>query len=152
MLLFRVWRERCPWFRYEDVLAIGTYFAVSFSSYPMFTPVCACWVIVAVANEYGPIAKRIRRGPVFYIGQISLSLYVVHAPILNAIRHLAPLLAIRIGIDYANLFTAGLTAVVSVAAASVLNRAIEYPGIRVGNRLIAAMVAKSGHTPRVVLP
>jgi peptidoglycan/LPS O-acetylase OafA/YrhL len=100
-------------------------------------PLAAAALIFALASDTGPMARLLRWGPLFWLGQISFSLYLIHWPLMS-----------RMAV-FAWLWSGGPPTVAVIAAWGVLvlalglalsaltYRFIELPGRRLGAGLIA---------------
>jgi peptidoglycan/LPS O-acetylase OafA/YrhL len=116
---------------------IGTEFCAAVGSWRMASvPLAAAALNYALASDAGPIACLLRLKPLFWLGQVSFSLYLIHWPLLSRTGWLlkqaagpnpgAPLIVAW-----------ALTALAACLALSALTyRCIELPGRRFAARLV----------------
>jgi len=130
---------------------LGAEWCAALGSRRMATvPLAAAALIYALASDSGPVARVLRAWPLFWLGQVSFSLYMIHWPLMTRTAVLAwlwsggpPGLKV-IGVWGGGVLAAGL------ALSAVTYRFVEVPGRRLG---AAFSFASSGQgLPRVKGP
>ena len=114
---------------------LGAEWCAALGSRRMATvPLAAVALIYALASDTGPTARVLRAWPLFWLGQVSFSLYMIHWPLMSRAAVLAwlwsggpPGLAV-IGIWGVGVLAVGL------ALSALTYRFVEVPGRRLGAR------------------
>lgn len=87
MLVYR-WREKRPE-RDKLAMVVGVAFVAAFLlAAPDILLVALFAVIVAVADIAGPAGRLFSIPPLHWLGELSYSIYLVHLPVLTAVRYL----------------------------------------------------------------
>jgi peptidoglycan/LPS O-acetylase OafA/YrhL len=94
------------------------------------TGVGSCYVILLSTEERGPFSRLLQLKPFLFLGRISYSLYLVHLPILMMLS-----IGIYGKLSYGYLFLPFFA--LALIAATLFNRLVEVPSIRLG-KLIGA--------------
>jgi len=100
-------------------------------------PLAAAALIFALASDAGPIARLLRAWPLFWLGQVSFSLYMIHYPLMWRSAVLAWLWSRGVpSVGVIGVWGLGVLAV-GLALSALTYRFIELPGRRLGARLAA---------------
>jgi peptidoglycan/LPS O-acetylase OafA/YrhL len=97
-------------------------------------PLAAAGLIFALASDAGPIARVLRAWPLFWLGQVSFSLYMIHWPLMSRAAVLAWLWSRGPpGLAVIGVWGVGVL-VVGLALSALTYRFVEVPGRRLGAR------------------
>jgi peptidoglycan/LPS O-acetylase OafA/YrhL len=75
---------------YGSLGGLGTEWCAAVGSARMASvPLAAAVLIFALASDSGPVARGLRAWPLFWLGQVSFSLYMIHWPLMTRMAALA---------------------------------------------------------------
>jgi peptidoglycan/LPS O-acetylase OafA/YrhL len=104
-------------------------------------PLAAAALIYALASDAGPMARVLRAWPLFWLGQVSFSLYMVHLPLMSRTAALPWLWSGRPpGLAVIGVWGVGVL-VMALALSALTYRFIEVPGRRLGARATSQSLA-----------
>jgi peptidoglycan/LPS O-acetylase OafA/YrhL len=114
---------------------LGAEWCAALGSRRMATvPLAAAALIYALASDAGPLARILRAWPLFWLGQLSFSLYMIHWPLMTRAAVLAWLWSRGPpGLGVIGVWGAGVLAL-GLGLSALTYRFIEVPGRRLGAR------------------
>jgi len=115
--------------------------ATAITRQPQPAAVAGAAALIYVAGRLGRLTTWLRAGPLQYLGGISYSLYLVHAPFGWGIVGLGNALAKSSVL--AHFGSIGLAIGASIVLAHLLRSYVEVPGIQLGRRLTSGAPARS---------
>ncbi len=135
-ILYLVWEKVDLSFKGFDVLAAILFLVFTYSSAAFLSPITIVVLIAALAYDKGPVAQFLGSWPVWKVGEISLSVYLLHAPLLHIIEHFKPILAQHMNENLAASSTVVLMFGCVIVMSAVTYRWIERPGQKCGRFII----------------
>jgi peptidoglycan/LPS O-acetylase OafA/YrhL len=130
VLALRLPRPAARWLSAGEIFCAGGIVLAVGSGVPELVPVFSAGLVLALYFDAGVVAWLLRRQPFFWLGEISFSVYLLHALLIGRLLPYATVLSWHMSWDWAvPLFLAGFFALV-FALSHVTYRLIECPARR----------------------